>query len=293
MTVPTSQTYKVEESPPRTSGLRVTITQTEAFYPRQIYIQWVLRNTVRDDTFTFNLYRSGSAEGPWENIGEDLVDTYNFIDDDFPSDYSKTSASLFSINRALYYKLEVTSGTAQTAETIKKLEPGLDRRRRGIHRKLVRDAGIYFKKVMGTEVAVFKRRWWGETCTECRSSTGQSTTARCGSCYGTGIKLGYWEPVFGWAQRKPTSIEGASAATDTAGTQETNRIMVYMHRIPQVQDRDVLVFLRDDRRYIIESVTPTQIHSVDVHQEVLVSELARSSVEYLLLADPWRDPPWF
>ena len=83
------------------------------------------------------------------------------------------------------------------------------------------------------------------------------------------------------------------AQTTSAGTTEANRILVTIPYIPMVEPLDVLVFLRDDKRYIVDKVNPTEIHNVTVHQELQVSELAKSSREYHMSADNWHDPQWF
>ena len=291
MGAPTSLTYGKQKTPPAqaSSQLSLEITRTVASYARKIYVQWILRHVGQATGFTFQVYRSGSSEGPWEHIGVDLVDQYFFVDEKFPAPDQRTDADLFSLNRVVYYKVTVDDGAGTTTEDVKKLEGGLDRRRRGIHRKLVRDAEIFLRKVGGTQVAIFKRRRWGTPC-DCRAKTGQTTVSHCSTCLGTGIVGGYWNPVYGYAQRKVSPVD---VQTGVQGDIESHRIQVYMLNIPQVEKRDILAFLRDGKYFTVEQVVPTQIHVNDVHQELVVSELAPGSVEYDLVADPWHDPPWF
>lgn len=290
---PTSLTYGKELTPPSkiaAESLSITITRTVASYPRKIYVQWLIRHVGQASGFTFQLYRSGSAGGPWEHIGVDLADTYFFVDEKFPASNDRSNAGLFSLNRIVYYKATVDNGAGTTAEDIKKLEGGLDRRRRGIHRKLVRDAEIYLRKVGGTQVAIFKRRHWGTPCPDCRAKTGQTTLSHCSTCLGTGILGGYWNPVYGYAQRKVAPV---NIFTGIQGSVEAHRIEAYMMNIPQVESKDILAFLRDGKYFSVEQRVPTQIHVNDVHQELIISELAPGSVEYNLVADSWHDPPWF
>jgi len=290
---PTSLTYGKEATPPSkvlAANLSVTITRVVASSPRKVYIQWLIRHVGQASGFTFQVYCSGSSEGPWEHIGVDLVDTYFFVDEAFPATNDRSNAGLFSLHRIVYYKVTVDDGVVSTAETVKKLEGGLDRRRRGIHRKLVRDAEIYLRKVGGTQVAIFKRRRWGTPCPDCQAKTGQTTLSHCSTCLGTGIQYGYWNPVYGYAQRKVAPI---TIHTSVQGDVESHRIEVYMMNIPQVEPKDVLAFLRDGKYFSVEQVVPTQIQVNDVHQELIVSELSPGSVEYNLVADPWHDPPWF
>lgn len=139
-------------------------------------------------------------------------------------------------------------------------------------------------------MAVLKQRHWGEKCTYCVSATGQVVRAHCSYCWGTGVLGGYWTPVYGYGQRTRSPIQTQVAPS---GDVDTNRLTVIMSNIPQVEPGDVLVFLRDDKRYMVEVVNPTQLHSVDVHQEVQVSELARSAREYGPTVDFWHDPVWY
>jgi hypothetical protein len=194
---------------------------------------------------------------------------------------------VMSLERKPYYKVTATPGGMYA---IQDNMPAADHRRRGIIYKLTRDADRYFRVGVGTEVAVFKRRRWGEKCPICLSATGQSTRAHCSNCFGTTFVGGYWNPVYTFAQRRPSPIQ---IQTVPQGAVESNILQILMPSIPLVDVEDVLVFLRDNSRYEVKSATPTMIHSVPIHQELVVSELARSSREYGLVADEWHEPPWF
>ena len=60
-----------------------------------------------------------------------------------------------------------------------------------------------------------------------------------------------------------------------------------------IEEGDVLVFLRDNKRFVVKQQTQTELITVSVHQKVFVSELARSSIEYRILVDPLRIPSLF
>jgi len=289
MGVPLSTTLSVEKQPPKASAVKVDITRTTPLYPRSVYIQWVVVNPDKGTDYLFNIWRSGSSEGPWEQVLLDSPDFF-YADTDFPANYEDRKPGLMTLNDTIYYKVEAKVGGVVVGEEVQLVQAALDRRRRGIHRKLVRDAEVYLRKVMGTQVAILKRKQWGEVCPHCVSSTGMSVRAHCGYCHGTGILHGYWNPVYGYSQRSATPIE---RMTSSEGTVEIHRLTAIMWHVPKVEPKDVLVFLRDDKRYIIEAVSPTSIHGVTVHQECSVSELARSSSEWNIKIDPWHDPKWF
>jgi len=271
----------------RNAPLRIAYTRKYIMWPRRVFLQWLIRNPKPATNFQFQVYRSGSPEGEWEHIGVDLDDVYYFVDEDFAGDAE--SPDLFSILRTLYYKVTVVGSDSSTAEVIENTGPWLDRRRAGLHRKLVRDAHRALQVANGTEVAVFKKRRWGELC-DCLSSTGQPTQSHCSTCYGTKYKGGYWNPVYTYAWRgtRPVSVQAA-----LQGEVEIRKINVIMPNVPQVEPGDFLAFLRDGRRYTVKEALPTQIHNVDVHQELVVSELNPSSVEFGLDIGPWEDPCWW
>lgn len=294
MGTPYSQTYGKQKTPPLPKAFSVEVTKTVASFPRRVYVQWTLRKPPAATGFLFNVYRSGSAEGPWEALATDLEDTFFFVDEHFDEPAIaggiRRDLNLFSLQRVIYYRITCTYGST-TVETTEQLEAGLDRRRRGIRRKLVRDAAKALKLVVGTEVAILKRRRWGVQCEHCVSKgTGQVVRAHCSYCWGTGILGGYWDPIYGYAQRQRSPLQTQVAPE---GNLEVNKVNVIMLALPQVESGDILVFLRDDRRYVVEVVNPTQLQSVDVHQELQVSELSRSSREYGPKVDPWHDPLWF
>jgi len=286
-TAPLSTVYGKQESPLKGSKAFLEITRCIPVWPRRVYIQWIIRNPVSVPHYLFKVERSGSHHGPWELLVEDLEDEYFYVDNNIQSPHNDSSMGMMSLERKPYYRVTAEPGDL---EVIGDTWPALDHRRRGIHYKLTRDALRYFKVGVGTEVAIFKRRRWGEKCPICLSSTGQSTRAHCSTCFGTGFVGGYWNPVYTYAQRRPSPIQ---IQTAPQGDVESNVIQILMPHIPIVDMQDVLVFLRDDTRYEIKSVTPTLIHSLIVHQELVVSELARSSREYGLKADHWHEPPWF
>ena len=292
MAHPTSQTFGKETSPLDHPEYRVEFTRLVQHKTRQVYLQWTLRNPPAADGFTFTLYRSGSSNGPWEQIPSDVtqfLDTFNYVDNNFEAPRDQSAPGLDMMRNALYYRLVVTHLAGSPVECVGLLENALDKRRRAIVKKLRRDAEIKIRKGSGTEVAILKRKWWGEPCV-CRSSVGQTTRSHCAVCHGTGIVSGYWDPVYTYGKRTATSVD---EQTSSRGVTERQNILATIPYVPQVMPRDILVFTRDNKRYIVDRVQPTEIHTVDIHQELIVSELSPSSVEYDVAVDPWHQPEWF
>lgn len=293
MPVPQSETYLKQGSPPKTSSsLKLEVTRVSCLWPRKIFIQWVLRNPPAATGFTFNVYRSANPTGPWEKMTNDLVDTFFYLDDNFLAPQDRTTVGLVQMRMSRYYKVTARYLTEPEIEIIRVVDGSPDHRRAGVIRKLIRDAYVSLRKGNGTEVAVLKRMWYGEPCPLCRSSAGQTVRAHCSTCSGTGIVKGFWEPVYTYARRTVAPVEARAA---TQGIIETHRITAIMPYFPEVESGDLLIFLRDQKRYQIEQVRTTEVHAVTVHQECDISELARSAGEYLLSAqvDPWHEPKWY
>jgi hypothetical protein len=288
MTAPNSSVYGVQTSPAKGSSARLEITRVIPLWPKKVCLQWTVRNPADVSHYFFQIARSGSPEGPWEVLTPLLLeDAYFYVDDNFSATSDDSQAGLLSLQRNIYYKVTATPGPI---EDVKDIMPATDHRRQGIINKLTRDATRYFRVGVGTEVAIFKRRRWGEKCPICLSSTGQSTRAHCSNCFGTGFVGGYWNPTYTFAQIRPSPTQ---MQTVPQGDIETNIMTVLMPVFPVVEILDVIVFIRTNQRYEIKSVAPTTIHGVTIHQEVTVSELARSAREYNLKADNWHDPKWF
>jgi hypothetical protein len=291
MTIPTSQTYGKQRTPTRVyPDLKVEITRTTQISNKQVYLQWTLRGSGSlTDGFKVKVERSGSSNGPWTVLATDLIDAYLYVDTDAPGNQLTKELSLTTINPVLYYKITVTHATGTNASAVALLEGGLDRRRKAMVRKLRRDAELKIRKGSGTEVAILKRRWFGNKC-ECVNSMGQSMRSKCSSCYGTGVSYGYWDPVYTFGQRSVTQLQ---TQTTTAGVTEINQAIITIPYIPKLDVYDVLVFPRDNKRYIVSYPGVTEIHNVVVHQIIQATEMNKAAREFNIQVDPWHEPPWF
>lgn len=293
MGFPHSETYGKQGTPPKTSlDLKLEVTRITCLWPRKLFVQWTLRNPPAATGYTFNVYRSANPTGSWEKMTNDLVDTFYYLDDNFLGPQDRSSVGLVQMRMSQYYKVTARYLSGPEVEVIRVVEGSPDHRRAGVIRKLTRDAYVSLRKGNGTEVAILKRMWYGEPCTVCRTSTGQIARAHCSTCSGTGIIKGYWSPVYTYARRTVAPVEARVASQ---GLVETHRVMAIMPYFPEVEVGDLMIFLRDQKRYAIEQVRTTEVHAVTVHQECEISELARTSGEYMISTqvDPWHDPKWY
>lgn len=287
--IPNSQTLGVMPyAPTAGSELTIIIDKVTSIWPRSVVIQWHLVNAVALTGYEFTVHRSATPSGPWESVGSALSDIFLYVDTELTANHTKSTPSTFTLQSALYYKVTVTSPQG-TASAVQSVDPFNDKRRALMARKLRRDAAVMLRKGSGTEIAILKKRWWGVPCT-CVSKTGQVIRSKCQLCYGTGTVTGYWNPVYSYASR---SVAPVSEQINSTGISETRRISAITLDIPKIINGDIIVFLRDNTRYTVDLVVPTELQTVRVHQELQLSELARSDNVYNISVDPWRVPPWF
>jgi len=282
MSQPLSTVYGKKDTPTVRKGFSVSIVRIAALWPRSMFIQWTLHNPGSSSGYSFTLLYSGSPNGPWLEVATNLEDTYKYTQTTFTAKTDNSTDSLLKLTTARYYKIIVT-GPDGSSEDISEVEGGLDRRRTGIVRKLRRDSLLALKKGNGTEVAIVKRRWFGEKCS-CVSKTGAIIKSHCTVCNGTGIKTGYWEPVYTFGSRSTNAID---TSTRSSGLTEVQYSRVVLPYTPKVEVRDILVFLRDNMRYIVNQILTTEIHKTGVHQELEVSLLAPGSNDYAVDVGHW------
>ncbi len=67
------------------------------------------------------------------------------------------------------------------------------------------------------------------------------------------------------------------------GIVEVNQIDFTLLDYPAIAADDLLAELHSNRRYIVKHVTRTELRGVCVHQKLVISELARDSIEYRIV----------
>lgn len=274
--------------------MTVEITRLLPLFPRGVFFQWDLLNPTETGSFQFDVYRSGSPEGPWEPLLLGGADIYNYSDV-LPSTSTQATGDInqLSLTRGIFYRVVVTppSGCDNAVEVVSVVEPRLDGKQRLLKRKILRDESLTFKKLNGVEIAVVKRMHWGPRCTKCWDKTTKAVTrANCTTCYGTGFSPGYFAPILTLGRRGTLP---AAKQIAPQGIAEYRPTQVTILDAPKVEPDDVLVFLKDNKRFVVKAVLQTELKTVGVHQKLEVSEIARSSIEYRLVVDPSRIPPLF
>jgi hypothetical protein len=275
-------------------ALSVEITRLLPLFPRGVFLQWDLVNPTEAGTYTFDVYRSGAPSGPWTALTLGAANICNYSDV-LPTTSTQvaTDVNQLSLSRGIFYRVVATppSGAAGKVEVVSAVEPRLDGQQRLLKQKILRDESVMLRKLNGVEIAVCKRMHWGPRCTKCWDKTTKAVTrANCSTCFGTGFTPGYFTPILTLGRRG--TLPSAKQVAPQ-GVAEYRPTQVTLLDVPKIEPDDVLVFLKDNKRFIVKAIIQTELKTVGVHQKLEVSELARSSMEYRLVVDPTRIPPLF
>lgn len=287
-------------------ALRLEINRLLPLYPRGTFVQWDLTGTTEVGVYLFTVERSGSENGPWAPVLVAAPDVYSVLDtvptsgtEQLPVPAPQNAVpqpmpyNILQTNVTYFYRVTVTppSGAGGAVSVVEEVEAQLKGYQKMVRRKLLYDIYKAFKHVNGVEIAVLKRVRWGARCNRCFDAfTKETVRGNCSQCFGTGFFPAYFAPVVTLGRR------GTSANTKQMtpqGAAEFSSTQVTLMDVPKVAPDDILVFMRDNKRYIVKASIETSLQTVGVHQKLEVSELPRAAPEFALVADTIRTPPLF
>lgn len=258
-----------------------SLTRITPLIPYGYFLQWSLRSEKASGEYKFVVYRSGSAAGPWERLSDPLTNQYSFVDDlktpQAKSDDAYRRPNQLGLARRFFYRVVATLPDNRQLEVIDDTDPELD----PLHAQQWRRATTDFMlamRVQGVPIAVLKRRRWGVRCRSCSDSkTREIVRAACKSCWGTMFEGGYWSPMVVMGRRAP-----AQEATTTAPEQKSDASVtrIWLPYVPQVEKDDLLVFLRDNKRVVVDQQVQTEIATVTVHQVITGVEINHDNILY-------------
>jgi len=234
-------------------------------------ISWELASTTEDIfDYTFQLLRSEGPEGPFEPLTPEMEDKYLFVDNTIRRGHQY---------RTYYYRLRVRSkADGQTKDfgpAYGEADPDL------IARDVRKNANILFREFAGRRCWVFPVRTFGQRC-ECWDPILQKKVrSGCLTCFDTSFVRGYMSPIEAWVQMDPNPKAEQNMSVGPAQTQATTARMGYW---PPLKPRD-LVIEPENLRWRVGSVSNTQRLRAVLHQEVQLSQIPLTDIEYKLEFD--------
>lgn len=277
--------------------MELQITRTTPVYRAPtntgIFVQWTVLSPPSTGVDHFKLERSGSPEGPFELVVDNITD-FHFFDDLRSAPVPLTSTDLrenlsfLSLSRAVYYRATVIAVDATTATATRVVGPdNLSRKLLLLRRKMQRDLAIAFK-FNSRDLAILKRKHWGIRCNDCFDRlTKRVTVSKCDTCYGTSYEGGYFSPV---RVRGRLGVQNTQTIITPQGKTDSNQKRLTLLDYPEVEIDDVIVDILANDRYIVKHRHATEMQTVTVHQQLTVSELARDSIEYRVPANVDHTP---
>lgn len=241
-------------------------------------ITWELEDTSEDVLdYRFQVQRSESGSGPWDDLDVPFQDSYRFIDNTIHTGHRW---------RKYWYRVQVQHVPSQDIQyfgpAAKDPDPDL------IALEIRRHNVLLMREFAGRRCWILPVRTFGMRCSCWNAQLRQATRSGCLTCYGTTFVRGYLHPIESWLQidRSPKSEQN----TNVAAQQQSNTTM-RMPWYPPLKPRD-LIIEGENRRWRVVSVSQTEKGRAGIHQEVGLHEIPPRDIEFTIPLDlgiPLRD----
>lgn len=258
------------------ANLVITKPLVRGFSLDFLEVTWEIEDTSLDPhDFQFQLYRSESPMGPWDQIAGPFEDRYRFVDN---------QVNLLHRWRQIYYKVRST----EKADTTNYVEseaftfhasPDL------IAEEIQRLERLVWEEYAGRRCFIFPARTFGQRCGNCydgpekgKGFTSQRRRSNCITCYDTGYARGYLDPIeiFIQIDPSPKSVQSLPIAerqqVDTTGR---------LPNFPLLKPKDIIIEAENRRWRVVKVSTTERLRSV-VHQEIQLHELVAGDIEFQL-----------
>lgn len=221
---------------------------------------------------SFDIYRSETEYGPWEKLNPTPV-TGNHFKDATTQDFSKFQNGFYTVECLLPSGQRIKSA----ATTWQNKRTGwADLRAIEIRRR----ESLLLSKFTGIKTFIFRRRNFGKRCPECWNfETEQVTKDHCSTCLGTSFEGGYFNGFETLVQYDPTTND---AVLSYQGKVEQNQIPAWTIDYPEISIFDLILRVPDWKLYRVDRVFGTELQAVVVRQSMLLTELAKESIEFKL-----------
>jgi hypothetical protein len=250
-------------TPLKIEGLRVRSLNVDL-----MEVTWRAVNTLEDVLdYTFQVLRSESSMGPFDELTPPFEDRYLFIDNNIKLGHSY---------RKYFYTIRVTRKRDGESEDFGpatlEADPDL------LSTEIRKHMNLLFREHAGRRCWVLPIRTFGQRC-QCWSATlGKRSKSGCRTCYDTGFTRGYMHPIESWVQFDPSP---KSEQQSPVGVQQQSNTTARMGYFPDLKPRD-LIIESENRRWRVVSVSGTEHLRSVVHQELQLHEIPKTDVEYAI-----------
>lgn len=221
----------------------------------------------------FNVFSSTTEEGLYTKMNGSPLNTPFYVD---------YTGRAFSKYNNTYYKLEAVFPNGQKVQSPPYSVDGSNTPWVRLRKEeITRREWLLLRKFVGIQSYLFKKKYTGDRCPTCWNSDSKRVMMdQCPTCFGTSWDGGYWDPLETLFQYEVTPND---AVLTYKGVVEPNTIQAWTINMPTINDLDIIVRWPDKRIYRVEKIIPTELQTVTVRQQLVLSELSKESVEFGLL----------
>ena len=213
-------------------------------------VMWELTAEFADPlphTFQLQFGQTGNHDADdWQDVGIPVTDAYYAVDPD---------QRVFGKVNTSHYRVKLTTDKGVYYSDPTGVYGVLSARDWRIARETVRQYNV-LHRLTSTEGYLLKRRHFGPACNNCLDyQTGEVRQPDCPVCYGTGFQCGYFYPLgCVYALLSPESHRLEQDNSGSFGTRGDIEVQATMLMLPLLEEYDVWVNAKADRRYTIHRI---------------------------------------
>jgi len=229
-------------------------------------VTWRVANTMEDVLdYTFQLLRSESEMGPYDELSVPFEDRYLYVD---------RTVKIGHRYRRYHYKVRVKRKSDGAVKDFgpSSLSPDPDL----ISIELRKHMNLLFREFAGRRCWVLPIRTFGQRCQCWSTALSKTTRSGCRTCYGTGFARGYLHPVEMWISFDPSP---KTEQQTQVGIQHQSNTTARAGYFPELKPRD-LVIEGENKRWRVVSVSSPEHLRAPVLQEIQLHEIPRTDIEF-------------
>lgn len=209
----------------------------------------------------------------FEDVGTAVSNSFYAVDDE-KRVYGKTME--------VHYRIKLTTSRGVYYSSPASMVSGITFRDWLHVREFYRQQKKLLSKFVGVEGYLLKLRRFGSPCPICiEPTTGEGTRARCPSCFGTEIELGYYQAVPQFFVEFTTETSKEVVDTNSRGTTRDLTVKAFTAGDILINSRDLFVEKKSDRRWNVVTVaTESEFRNYPIRLSLELRQLDFKNIAY-------------
>ncbi len=230
-------------------------------------ISWEVDDTHLDLLdFTFQVLRSESPMGPFDELTPPMSDQFIFVDN-----------KLENLDRHRVFHYIVRTKAKSGEESWDTDAASLVHEADLVSAEIRSHMNLLMHEFIGERCWVLPARTFGQRCSCYNTTLKKQTRSGCRTCWDTTFVRGFLNPIESWISIDPnTKSEELTALGKTEQKNTTARLTYF----PPLKPRDIIIESGEVKRWKVVSVGFTTHAGTPVHQEIQMHQIPQSSIEY-------------